>query len=295
MAPPVQGFRYTSSLSAAASDKTGALFASCGASRGGGVQISGTWSGTVVFEQSLDSGATWIAKTVYPALGGAGVTSATANGQWKFACGGETHIRARCSVYTTGPIVVDATFTAGLDETVIGTGTAGSPSGGVQSVQGFGYASTVSLTRTNDTNAYTANDVVGAATGSTSALTFMDIGPPAGGEVFLTTVRFEIDIAAVISGMTSFRLYLYGATPPSALGDNAAWDLPSGDRASFKGYIDLGMPIDLGSTLYVETAQINKQIAIPAGGALYGYLVTNGGYTPAASSVFNIVLHSVGV
>jgi hypothetical protein len=176
-----------------------------------------------------------------------------------------------------------------------GTGAAGVPAGAVQSVQGFGYSVAVSLTRTNDTNVYAANDVIGAATGSTAALTFASIGPAGGGKVFLTTAQLEVDITAVVSGMTSFRLYLYNVTPPSALGDNAAWDLPSGDRASFLGYVDLGTPVDLGSTLYVETLQINKQVTVPSGGSLFGYLVTIGTWTPAASSVFKITLHSVGI
>jgi len=162
-------------------------------------------------------------------------------------------------------------------------------------VGGTGFRSAVSLTRTNDTNLYAANDVIGAATGSTAALTFSGIAPAAGGEVIITKALLEIDIAAVVSGMTSFRLYLYNVTPPSALGDNAAWDLPSGDRASFLDYIDLGTPVDLGSTLYVQTLQVNNQITVPSGGALFGYLVTLGTWTPAASTVFKITLKSVGV
>jgi hypothetical protein len=158
-----------------------------------------------------------------------------------------------------------------------------------------GYRTSVTLTRTADTNAYAANDVLGAATGSTAALTFAGIGPSGGGEVIITTARFEVDKSSIPSGMTSFRLYLYSVTPPSALGDNAAWDLPSGDRASFRGYIDLGAPVDLGSTLYVETLQINKQTTVPPGGSLFGYLVTNGAYTPASADVHTITLHAVGV
>lgn len=177
----------------------------------------------------------------------------------------------------------------------VGAGTAGTPGGGVQTVQGFPYRSVVSLTRTSDTNAYTANDVVGAATGSTAALTFASIGPSGGGAVMITTARFEIDRNGLISGETSYRLYFYNVTPPSALGDNAAWDLPSGDRASFQGYIDLGTPVDLGSTLYVETTQINKQILVPSGGSLFAYLVTNGAYTPASGTVHAITLHSIGL
>jgi hypothetical protein len=88
-------------------------------------------------------------------------------------------------------------------------------------------AVSVTLTRTADTNAYTANDVVGAATGSTAALSFASLGPP-GANIMVTGCRLRIDVAAVPSGMTSFDLHLYDATPPSALGDNAAFDLPSG-------------------------------------------------------------------
>lgn len=160
---------------------------------------------------------------------------------------------------------------------------------------GFLGRSSVTLTRTNDTNVYAANDVIGAATGSTAALEFASIGPVRGGEVIITKALLEVDITAVVSGMTSFRLYLYSATPPSALGDNTAWDLPAGDRATFLDYIDLGAPIDLGSTLYVQTPQVNNQITVPAGGSLYGYLVTIGTWTPAASTVFKITLKSIAV
>lgn len=157
-------------------------------------------------------------------------------------------------------------------------------------VKGAGYSAAVTLTRTADTNAYLANDVIGAATGSTAALTFTNVGAGAG-EYMITSVAMEIDAAAVISGETSYRLYLYNVTPPSALGDNAAWDLPSGDRASFLGYVDLGTPIDLGSTLYVETNTVNKQLKL-AGTSVFGYLVTNGAYTPPSARVHVITLHT---
>lgn len=157
------------------------------------------------------------------------------------------------------------------------------------SMPSAGYASPVSFTRPNNTTAYTAGDV------EYGALEFDVIGPAAGGEVVITTAQLEQDVTSIPSGETSFRLYLYNVTPPSALADNAAWDLPSGDRASFAGYVDLGTPVDLGSTCYVETSGINKQVTVPAGGKLFGYLVTNGGYTPSALSVKKITLHAVAV
>jgi hypothetical protein len=153
-----------------------------------------------------------------------------------------------------------------------------------------GYRAQVTVTRPANTTPYTAGDVVGGA------ITFPSMGPSAG-HVLLTSCDLRVDIAAIPSGMTSFRLYLYSATPPSALADNAAWDLPSGDRASYIGYIDLGAPLDLGSTLFTQVDQINKQCKLGTSEtALYGYLVTTGGFTPAANSeVYTPTLRALGV
>lgn len=156
-----------------------------------------------------------------------------------------------------------------------------------------GFSSAVTLTRTNDANAYTAGDVVGASVGATAAINFTNIGP-SGGEVTLTSASLEIDIAAVPSGMTTFRLYLYNVTPPSAFVDNAAWTgITAADRASFLGYVDLGTPVAVGTsaaTLYVQSDNINKQIKL-AGTGLFAYLVTNGGYTPVGLTTHPITLH----
>lgn len=162
-------------------------------------------------------------------------------------------------------------------------------------VGGAGFTTAVALTRTADTNAYTANDVVGAATGSTAALTFASMGV-AGGNVMITGATLEVDASAIPSGMTSFDLHLYSVTPPSALGDNAAFDLPSGDRASYLGKISLGSPADLGSTLWSDQTQINKQVKLAAASTtLFAYLVTVGAYTPASATVHVITLHTVGL
>ena len=148
-----------------------------------------------------------------------------------------------------------------------------------------GYSAAITVTRPANVTAYTANDVVGGA------ITFTSMGPSAG-RVIITSAALEYDVAAIPSGMTSYRLYLYNVTPPSATADNGAWDLPSGDRASFLGYIDLGSPADLGSTLYCETNGVNKQIKL-SGTSIFGYLVTNGGFTPAGNSETLVVtLHA---
>lgn len=152
----------------------------------------------------------------------------------------------------------------------------------------FAFNAATTITRPANTTTYSAGDVVGGA------ITFANMGT-SGGRIMLTSSQLELDIAAIPVGMTSFFVALYSVTPPSALADNAAWDLPSGDRASFLGIVQLGTPVDLGSTLYVEQNIINKQIKL-AGTSVFGYLVTATGYTPAANSeVYVCSLHSVGV
>lgn len=171
----------------------------------------------------------------------------------------------------------------GIDQTTPGTTDS-------VSVKNQGFSSAVSVTRPANTTAYAAGDVVGA---TAAAITFPSMGP-SGKEIMITSAAFEIDAAAIISGETSYRLYLYNVTPPSALADNAAFDIPSGDRASFLGFVDLGTPVDLGSTLYVEGNAINKQLTL-SGTSLFGYLVTNGAFTPTSARVHKITLHSVAV
>lgn len=160
-----------------------------------------------------------------------------------------------------------------------------------------GYSSVVTLTRTADTNAYTANDVVGSSVAAGGAvLTFPGSGIT-NSDMMVTSVQLQINDTGVISGETSYRLYLYNATPPSALADNAAFDLGTSDRypGPFIGYVDLGTPVDLGTTLYVETSNINKQLKMGATSQLFGYLVTNGAYTPTSARVYIITLHLASI
>lgn len=145
----------------------------------------------------------------------------------------------------------------------------------------------IAVTRSNNTTAYTANQVVGGA------FEITNMGP-SGGRIMLTSTQFEWDVSAVPSGASSFYLALYSVTPPSAYADNTTWDLPSGDRASFLGIVQLGTPVDLGSTLYIEQNIVNKQIKL-AGTSLFAYCVTVGAYTPSAQAVQQFTLHSVGL
>jgi hypothetical protein len=108
----------------------------------------------------------------------------------------------------------------------------------------------------------------------------------------ITSSELEIDRTSVISGETTYTLHLYSVTPPGAAADNAAFDLPAGDRASYLGSIGLGTPVDVGATAYVRTNNIGAQFVFPSAG-LFGYLVTVGGYTPESATVHKVTLHVV--
>lgn len=149
------------------------------------------------------------------------------------------------------------------------------------------YSAAATITRAANQTPYSIGDVVGGA------FSLPSMGP-SGGRIILTSAALELDISAIPSGMTTFRLALYNVTPPSAIADNSPFDLPSGDRASFLGIFSLGTPIDLGVTCYVETNGLGKQVKL-AGTGLFGYLITDTAYTPAANSeVYLVTTHGVG-
>ena len=151
------------------------------------------------------------------------------------------------------------------------------------------YISAPIVTRPANTDAYTAGDVVGGL------IRFVGIGPTSD-HILVTAFDLTARITAIPSGMTSFRLHIYNDIP-SAIADNAAWDLPAGDRAYYLGYIDSAIMTDLGSTCYAQADWVNKQFKLGENHtSLYAYLQTIGGYTPAGNSeVYVPRLRAVGL
>lgn len=152
------------------------------------------------------------------------------------------------------------------------------------------YRSQIAVVRPANQTPYTAGDVIGGV------IAFLAAGP-LGGHLQITSCDVRIDVAAVPAGMTTLRLHLYNVTPPSALADNAAWDLPAGDRASYIGYIDFAAPVDHGSTLSTQVENVGKHVKLAAAEtALYAYLVTTGAFTPAANSeVYTPTIRGVAI
>lgn len=157
---------------------------------------------------------------------------------------------------------------------------------GVDRVTGRGFRTVVTITRPSDTTAYTAGDVVGD-TGGSAIIALPSIGP-ASGYVIVQSASLIFSDSAVPSGMTSFRLHFHSASP-AAIADNAVFDLSSGERATYMGYIDLPTPQDFGSSLYTQVDYPGRMMQLAAGSStVYAELQTIGAYTPASASTIAV-------
>lgn len=165
---------------------------------------------------------------------------------------------AQAAVLTAAGALIGGDATNGLDVDVTRVAS-----------QGF----SASVTFTPAASSHVANDCNGAA----GQFSFSP-APVSGSCVMITDAELEIDGGTAEA--TAWRLYLYNVTPPSAIADDGAWDLGSGDRASFLGYVDLGTAADMGSTQWVETHGINKVVKL-SGATVFGYLVNLTTLTPA--------------
>jgi len=70
-----------------------------------GVQVTGTWTGTLQFELSAD-GATWVAAGAAAVATGTLATTTTANGLWRIEAGGMAGVRVTATAAITGTAVV---------------------------------------------------------------------------------------------------------------------------------------------------------------------------------------------
>jgi hypothetical protein len=158
--------------------------------------------------------------------------------------------------------------------------------GGSLTVDGKAYRTTATITRPSNTTGYTAGDVVGD-TGGSAIISLTAAGPTAG-FVIIQSISLVFSDSTVPSGMGAFRLHLYSASP-TAIADNAAFDLVSGERDTYMGFIDLPTPADLGSSLYTQTDYPGRLIKLAAASTtLFAELETRGAYTPVSASTVAI-------
>ena len=156
---------------------------------------------------------------------------------------------------------------------------------------GLAYVASRLVTRPANVTPYTANDVYGGV------FELQDIGA-SGGFVFIESLDIIFNITAVPSGMSNFTIYLYGVTPPSAIADNLAFSISSGDRASILNPRGITLSASLaqgGGSVVAEVRNLNQLYKL-TGTSLFGYVVTTGAFTPAANSeTFTIRARSFAV
>ena len=152
-------------------------------------------------------------------------------------------------------------------------------------VTGTAFRSIVTITRPSNITPYTAGDVVGDTNGS-AILTFTSAGP-SGGFVLLQSLSLVFSDSSVPAGI-SFRLHLYSVVP-TAIADNAAFDLLSGERDTYMGFIDIPTPQDFGSSLYTQVDYPGRLIKLATGStSLFAELETRGAYPPVSASTISI-------
>jgi hypothetical protein len=152
------------------------------------------------------------------------------------------------------------------------------------------YEVALAFARTADTNQYTAGDVLGinAAGSPGSAIHALASAGPAGALMTLEKLQLDIENSSVPSGMANFRLHLYDASPTAIL-DNAAFDLTSTDKAKHLGWVDLPTPEDLGSMLKTFAVPMLPVKLASGQTSLYFELETRGTYTPASGTTYRVV------
>ena len=144
---------------------------------------------------------------------------------------------------------------------------------------GLTYESTATITRAADTTIYTASapnfDVYG------SLFELENIGV-AGEGIFLSYFEISLNLSDVPQGMTSFAVHLY-PTAPTTIADNSIWTIGSDPVLDPVGF-NVSMSLAKGGGKVVGVIKDLNQLFILTSSSLWGYLVTNGAFTPAANS-----------
>jgi hypothetical protein len=107
------------------------------------VTISGTWTGTISFKGSANSGASYYLTQGTPSPSGSATSSATANGQWRFVVSGLTSFESIATAAITGSATVTISISRGSAASGGGSGgttSPGSPDGSLQFNSGGSFA-----------------------------------------------------------------------------------------------------------------------------------------------------------
>lgn len=158
-------------------------------------------------------------------------------------------------------------------------------------ISSLGGAVSKTTTRPANTTAYSVGDVVGEDPAAN--LVFNNVSSVSGATVIITGASLQARVGTTPSGYGNFRLHLYNQAP-TAIVDNAAFNLPSGDRSKYLGYIEFETPEDLGDTLWSRVNNINMQAELSTT-SLFGILETRSAFTPSSGAEKELTLHVLEV
>jgi hypothetical protein len=147
------------------------------------------------------------------------------------------------------------------------------------------YRSDTTLARPADTTAYTANDVVGAAS---AIIPLAGIGPSVdgGAGMILTRLALWSAATAIPPGMTIIRAHLFTVSP-TAIADNAAWALNTDDVPNYLGFVDLSPAINGGRLWAQALPRLAFKLADDSS-SLFAVLETRGAFTPVSGESYRL-------
>lgn len=247
------------------------------------VALSGTFTATITFEASYNNGATWVSEG-----------TSTSAGTTTFSLGSATQLRARCSAFTSGTVVVYINSTLAMGDGGSGSGGAGGSTSDVQ----FNTAGT--LTGNPAFTFDTSTDPVFLGLGLNDALGLVagDI-PPTVQTHFVAAVG---GAPTADFGMSAVTAILDMAGTSSCTGSDCAAGIfvdaqadtaSSGAAAEFDGtVVDTTINFNSGST---SAAGITSSVSlipslggsptIPHSYAIYGTTFVSG--SPTISKLYN--------
>jgi len=263
-----------------------------------GVQITGTFTGTIYFEGTVDE-STWVSLEAINVASGAKATSATAAGVYRMGVAGLVQARARLDwgsgeVTATGrlsdaadPVLQDVVLSAGAaaigvlganDGVDIGNVDVASITAGETHIgEVGGRCTTISVTPTlTVAGAYTAGEFVGT---SATALVFANaVRVSAGSGIIESAVLVDYALQSVACELWLFDT---AVTPPA---DNAAWTITDAHSATCIGVIPFSTYY--ASALNSVSSEKGLGIAFKAiATTIWGALVTRGTPTYASGDV----------
>jgi hypothetical protein len=263
------------SSSAALDGTITTLIAPIGDVDGVGIQVLGTFVGSLVFEASMDNQANWIGISLLPVGTGkhpTPVDTVTAAGNWETAGGVYTHIRVRMSAYTSGTANVVVSATSGQRLVRVTTGV---------SIGGMIDAAIVTtFTRMTNATAYAANQVINNLTSGAANRALANVARAIGSSGYLKLI-----LMCANTGVTPrIRVHLYDAVPATPKNDAATWALDyTNDASKYLGYVDMD-PLNGG----VATAMFLVPYKSSSAKDLYFELQTLDAFTPSSGTSYTL-------